>query len=156
MARSSTGGRRRSAQAGVLVSVPIHPDLAEVLDKLPKDRPFLATQKGTMRSGGGLGNLMQRWTEDAKLPQCSAHGLRKACARRLAEAGATAHEIGAVTGHKTLALVQRCTEAAGREGMAGSAVEKLIARANGERSLANLPKRFVNSDTNPKQGKDIL
>jgi integrase len=91
----------------MLVSVPIHPDLAEVLDKLPKDRPFLATQKGAMRSAGGLGNLMQRWTEDAKLPQCSAHGLRKACARRLAEAGATAHEIGAVTGHKTLALVQR-------------------------------------------------
>jgi hypothetical protein len=72
------------------------------------------------------------------------------------EAGATAHEIGAVTGHKTLALVQRYTEAAGREGMADSAIEKLIARPNGERNLANLPKRFVKSDTNPKQGKDNL
>lgn len=150
--------RRQKTQrsGGVLVSVPIHPDLAEVLDRLPKDRPFLATQKGTMRSAGGLGNLMQRWTEDVKLPQCSAHGLRKACARRLAEAGATAHEIGAVTGHKTLALVQRYTEAAGREGMADSAIEKLIARPNGERNLANPPKRFVKSDTNPKQGKDNL
>ncbi|MGR3444508.1 MAG: tyrosine-type recombinase/integrase [Thalassococcus profundi] len=148
--------RRQKTQrsGGVLVSVPIHPDLAEVLDRLPTNRPFLATQEGTMRSAGGLGNLMQRWTEDAKLPQCSAHGLRKACARRLAEAGATAHEIGAVTGHKTLALVQRYTEAAGREGMADSAIEKLIARPNGERNLANLPKRFVNSDTNPNQGKE--
>ncbi len=136
--------------------MPIHPDLAEVLDKLPKDRPFLVTQKGTMRSAGGLGNLMQRWTEEAKLPQCSAHGLRKACARRLAEAGATAHEIGAVTGHKKLALVQRYTEAAGREGMVDSAIEKLVARPNGERSLANLTKRFVKSDTKPKQGKDNL
>ncbi|MEC8795645.1 MAG: tyrosine-type recombinase/integrase, partial [Pseudomonadota bacterium] len=80
----------------------------------------------------------------------SAHGLRKACARRLTKAGATAHEIGAVTGHKTLALVQRYTEAAGREGMADSAIEKLIARPNGECNLANLPKRFVKSDTNPK------
>ncbi|WP_204353360.1 hypothetical protein [Tritonibacter mobilis] len=68
----------------------------------------------------------------------------------------TAHEIGAVTGHKSLALVQRYTEAAGREGMADSAIEKLIARPNGERNLANLPKRFVNSDTNPGQGKDDL
>ena len=40
----------------------------------------------------------------------------------------------AVTGHKTLALVQRYTEAPGREGMADSAIEKLIARPNGERS----------------------
>lgn len=60
------------------------------------------------------------------------------------------------TGHKTLALVQRYTEAAGREGMADSAIEKLVARPNGERNLANLPKRFVKSDTNPKQGKDNL
>ncbi|MCE8539916.1 hypothetical protein KBY27_20840 [Ruegeria pomeroyi] len=70
--------------------------------------------------------------------------------------GATAHEIGAVAGHKTLALVQRYTEAAGREGMADSAFEKLVARPNGERNLANLPKRFVKSDTKPKQGKDNL
>ena len=53
--------RQKTQRSGsVLVSVPIHPDLAEVLDKLPTDRPFLATQKGTMRSAGGLGNLMQR------------------------------------------------------------------------------------------------
>jgi len=145
---------RRSG--GVLVSIPIHPDLAEVLAKLPTDRPFLATLKGKERSPGGLGNLMQRWTEKAKLPHCSAHGLRKACARRLAEAGATAHEIGAVTGHKTLALVQRYTEAAGRGGMADSAMEKLISRPNGERNLANLSERFVKSLTNPIQGKENL
>ncbi|RBW55155.1 tyrosine-type recombinase/integrase [Ruegeria sp. A3M17] len=88
------------------------------------------------------------------MPQCSAHGLRKACARRLAEAGATAHEICAATGHKTLALIQRYTEAAGREGMADSAIGKLITRPNGERTLANLHKRFVKS--NPKQGKANL
>lgn len=124
--------RRQKTQrsGGVLISIPIHPDLAEVLTGLPNDRPFLATNKGKERAAAGLGNLMQRWTEEAKLPRCSAHGLRKACARRLAEAGATAHEIGAVTGHKSLALVQRYTEAAGREGMADSAIEKLIARPN--------------------------
>ncbi|WP_317960880.1 tyrosine-type recombinase/integrase [Phaeobacter inhibens] len=150
--------RRQKTQrsGGVLVSVPIHPDLAEVLDRLPKDRPFLATLNGKKRSPGNLGNLMQKWTDDAKLPQCSAHGLRKACARRLAEAGATAHEIGAVTGHKTLALVQRYTEAAGREGMADSAIEKLIAHPNGRRTLANPSRRLVKSDTKPQQGKENL
>jgi site-specific recombinase XerD len=76
------------------------------------------------------------------LEACSAHGLRKACARRLAEAGATAHEIGAVTGHKTLALIQLYTEAAGREGLADSAMEKLVARPNGEKNVVNLPKTW--------------
>lgn len=60
------------------------------------------------------------------------------------------------TGHKTLTLVQRYTEAAGREGMADSAIEKLIARPNGERNLTNIPEKFVKSDTNPKKGKEIL
>lgn len=126
--------QKTQRSGGVLVSVPIQPDLAEGLGRLPKDRPFLTRRKCTRRSGGGFGNLMQRWTEDAKQLQRSAHRLRQACARRLAEAGATAHKIGAVTGHRTLALVQRYTEVAGREGMADSAIEKLIARPNGEPS----------------------
>jgi integrase len=37
----------------------------------------------------------------------SPHGLRKAAAKRMAEGGCTAHQIAAVTGHKTLAEVQR-------------------------------------------------
>ncbi|MBK0325947.1 hypothetical protein I5535_01435 [Rhodobacteraceae bacterium F11138] len=74
----------------------------------------------------------------------------------MAETRATTHEIGAVTDHKTLALIQRYTGAAGREGMADSAIEKLVARPNGERNLTNLPNRFVKSDTKPKQGKEIL
>ncbi len=148
--------RQKTQRYGrVLVSVPIHPDLAEVLDELPKDSPFLATQNGTMRSAGGLGNLMERWAEDAKPPQCSTHGLRNACACRLAESAATTHEIGAVTGHKTLALVQRYTEAAGRESMADSTIEKLIARPNGVRNLANLPDRFIKTNTTPS-GERII
>lgn len=43
------------------------------------------------------------WLRKAGLPESlSLHGLRKAAARRLAEAGCTVHEIQAVTGHKTL------------------------------------------------------
>jgi len=46
------------------------------------------------------------------LRNCSAHGLRKAAARRLAEAGCTEHEIAAITGHASLREVQRYTKAA--------------------------------------------
>lgn len=133
---------------GILVSIPIHPDLAAVLAELPNDRPFLATAYGKGRSPDGLGNLMREWCDKAGLPECSAHGLRKACARRLAEAGATAHEIMAVTGHKTLAEVERYTATALREGMADSAFAKLLSRPNREQTVVNLPVRFAINSAN--------
>jgi hypothetical protein len=40
------------------------------------------------------------------------HGLRKVAARDLAEAGCSVHEIMSVTGHKSLAEVERYTKAA--------------------------------------------
>lgn len=137
--------RRQKMQGrdGMLISIPLHPDLAAVLSDLPKDRPYLTTAYGKSRSPNGLGNLMREWCNAAELPDCSSHGLRKACARRLAEAGATAHEIMSVTGHKTLAEVQRYTEAALREGLADSAFEKLLARPNREQTAVNLPVRFT-------------
>lgn len=44
---------------------------------------------------------------------------------RLAEAGATPHEIMSVTGHKTLAEVERYTEKVRRAGLADRAMQLL-------------------------------
>ena len=139
---------------GMLVSIPLHPDLAAVLADCALDRPFLATAYGKSRSPDGLGNLMREWCNQAGLSECSSHGLRKACARRLAEAGATAHEIMSVTGHKTLAEVQRYTETAMREGLADSAHAKLLARPNREQTVVNLPQRFAIKSTKSMKRKD--
>lgn len=136
---------------GNLVSIPIHPDLAAVLNGLPDDRPFLATAYGKARSPAGLGNSMREWCDKAGLPICTAHGLRKACARRLAEVSASPHEIMAVTGHKTLAEVQRYTESALREGLADQAFAKLMSRPNGEQNVVNLPSRFTGSSTKQRK-----
>jgi len=66
-----------------------------------------------------------------------AHGLRKAAARRLAEAGCSTHEIAAITGHASLKEVARYTEAADRKRLAQSAMAKV-------RTLSDKPdKRFV-------------
>src|SRR5207247_11179099 len=59
---------------------------------------------------------------EAGLPHCSAHGLRKAAARVLAEAGCTAHEIGAITGHSSLAELVRYTKAADQRRLAEAAM----------------------------------
>ncbi|MDO6732843.1 tyrosine-type recombinase/integrase [Marinovum sp. 2_MG-2023] len=111
---------------GVLIDIPIHPELRAVLDICPKDAfTFLETQNGKSRSPNGLGNMMREWCNEAGLPNCSSHGLRKVIARRVAEAGASPHEIMAVTGHLTLAEVTRYTMDANRPVLADGAIEKL-------------------------------
>jgi len=62
----------------------------------------------------------------AGLPKAAAaHGLRKAAARRLAEAGCSANQIMAITGHKSLKEVERYTRAAGQRLLAESAMKRV-------------------------------
>lgn len=147
--------RRQKMQnrQGVKVSIPIHPELAKLLADLPQDRPFLATAYGKARTANGLGNSMRKWCDAAGLPECSAHGLRKACATRLAEAGATSFQIMAVTGHKTLAEVQRYTESFERCSGADGAFDLLQARSNGEQKVVNLSHMFTTKPTQPVEKK---
>ena len=56
----------------------------------------------------------------------SAHGLRKATGRRLAEIGCTAHQIASILGHASLSEVQRYTKAADRKRLAREAMAKLV------------------------------
>ena len=86
---------------------------------------FLVTEFGKPHSPNGFGNKFKDWCREAGLPHCSAHGLRKAAAARLAERGATAHEIMAITGHQSLEEVERYTRAAQRRTLADSAMAKL-------------------------------
>lgn len=128
---------------GASVSIPIHPELSSVLNVLPQGTfTFLETRHGAARTANGVGNKMREWCDTAGLSNCSSHGLRKAICRRLAEAGATAPEIMAVSGHTTLAEVQRYIEAFGRKSAADMAISLLPDRAKAERKLANHPTRF--------------
>src|SRR6516165_6527904 len=56
---------------------------------------------------------------------CVTHGLRKAAARRLAEAGLTTPKIMAITGHKSLQEVERYPRETGQERSAQAAFRKL-------------------------------
>jgi integrase len=117
--------QKMKTRNGVLVSIPIHPVLMACLNALPPGQTtFLQTRNGTVRSAAGLGNNMREWCDAVGLSECSSHGLRKACARRLIEAGATPHEMMSVTGHKTLAEAQRYAETFDRSSAADRAMEK--------------------------------
>lgn len=136
--------KTRKNPEGILVSIPVHPFLAEALQAVPNGAfTFLQTEQGKSRTATGLGTAMRKWCDKAGLPLCSSHGLRKAICRRIAEAGGEAHEIMSVSGHITLAEAQRYCEDFGRKGLADSAIARLPHGAKGEQKLANHPPRFA-------------
>jgi len=59
-------------------------------------RTFLVTQGGKPFSDAGFGNKMREWCDQAKLPECSSHGLKKIAATIRAEAGATDRQMMAL------------------------------------------------------------
>ncbi len=138
-------GRMKSP---VLISIPIAPDLHALLATLPKDAgTFLQTLDGKKRSAKAITGDMRKWCDAAGLPECTAHGLRKAIARRLADAGASALTIGSITGHKTLSEVQRYTEATDRERLASRGMD-LISGTKPEENLTNPIRKFVKKSRN--------
>jgi integrase len=112
-------------KTGAELSIPVHPALAAIIAATPTDHlTFLTTQFGQPFTAAGFGNWLREQCNMAGLPHCSAHGLRKAAARRLAEAGCTEHEIAAITGHASLRQVEHYTKAVNQKKLAASAMEK--------------------------------
>jgi integrase len=111
----------------------VHPDLADVIakTKLIGRETFLVTDYGKPFSPAGFGIRFRQWCDEAGLPHCSAHGLRKATAARLAERGASPHEIMAITGHRTLQEVERYTRGARQRELADRAMAKLLGAKTG-------------------------
>lgn len=118
----------RQSKTGATVTVPVISELQAALDLVPRDRlTFVAQSNGRPLGAASLGNEFRDWLRRAGLPdELSMHGLRKAAARRLAEAGCSAHEIASVTGHKKLGEVERYTAAANRERMAKAGMGKVV------------------------------
>ncbi|MFG1241919.1 tyrosine-type recombinase/integrase [Xanthobacter sp. V7C-4] len=117
----------RQEKTGTLVELPVLPELQAIIDATPNEHmTFLVTEHGKPFTSAGFGNLFRDWCRQAGVPEaCSAHGLRKAASRRLAEAGCTAHEIMAITGHKTLKEVTRYTAAVDRKRLGVAAMAKI-------------------------------
>ncbi|MFW2445963.1 MAG: site-specific integrase [Qipengyuania pacifica] len=108
-------------------SVPMLASTRAAIEALPAApiRHLVVTQFGRPFSVAGLGNRMRKWCDQAGLPQCSLHGLRKAIARRIAESGGTDAEGQAVTGHKKASTFQMYRAGADRARLADAAMSNL-------------------------------
>ena len=106
------GGRIafRRGKTGEAVDLPILSELARELALLPSTQMVLLARNDGVKGYAveSFGILFRRWCNEVGLPGCSAHGLRKAGARRLAEAGATEFEVMSFLGHATAREASRC------------------------------------------------
>jgi integrase len=111
------------------VDIPVTPELQAACDAMPKGHAlYIVNQHGRPWSVEGLGNAFAKWSTEAGLPErCRLHGLKKGGMRRLAESGATGHELMAISGHHKLSMVEHYTAAADRKKLADSGMKKRIA-----------------------------
>lgn len=85
---------------------------------------FLLNERGQPFTAKAFGTWFTKRCKRAGLKGLSAHGLRKAACRRLAEAGCSANEIAAISGHKSLNEVARYTRSVDQARMARNAIAK--------------------------------
>src|SRR5262249_17458607 len=117
----------RQQKTGAVLAIPVHPDLAAIIAATGHGHlTLLTTKRGGSYDANVFSAEFRKWCRAAGLPQhCTFHGLRKASLTRLADAGCTAHEIAAISGHRTLAEVERYTRKADQQRLARSAMERV-------------------------------
>ncbi len=145
-----SGGRLvyQQKKTGALIDIPILPQLAAAMQAMHSfegQKYFLETKFHEAFTETGFYNWFTRKARNAGVPSgCSPHGLRKACCRRLAEAGCSPHEIMSVSGHETLKEVERYTKAANRATLANSAMAALQIAQKAAVELAKHDSKLAN------------
>ena len=118
----------RQRKTGEPLQLPIFPELQTAIDAMPntgRHLTFLVTASGKPFSPAGFTNWFREVCNEAGLHGYSAHGLRKASMRRLAEAGCSTHELAAWSGHRTLSEVAHYTRSVEQAALAREAMTKV-------------------------------
>jgi integrase len=109
-------------KTGVPFDIPVLPSLREELDlQTERHLTFLVTEQGKPFTAAGFGNWFRDRCDEAGLSNCAAHGLRSAAATRLADYGATAHQLMSWFGWRTLSEAERYTKEVDRKRLAAEA-----------------------------------
>ena len=90
-------------------------------------KTFLVTEFGKPFTAAGFGNWFRQRCNEAGLPHCSAHGLRKAFLRRMAEAGCSEDYIASVSGHRDTREIRTYVQAANKARMARHGIKQTLA-----------------------------
>jgi integrase len=138
----------KQSKTGRELWLPMAPQLLEAIGAMSSVglKTFLVTAHGKPFTKAGLGNKMRDWCDEAGLPHCTAHGLRKAISRRMAERGAGNQGIKSVTGHTSDTEVSLYTAAVDQQRLANATLGDLAAW-----HLANRPSQLATSAGEPDE-----
>jgi len=115
--------------------IPILAPLQALIDTTPTkgdDLAYLKTSFGKAFTAKGFGTQFKKWCKLAGLPHCSAHGIRKAAATIAAENGATAHQLMAIFGWRSISQALVYTKAAEQKRLAAAAMHLLECPTNSQ------------------------
>jgi integrase len=117
----------KQQKTGAELTIPLHPELASIIAATPcAHLTLLTTKTGKPYAAHDFSEQFRKWCNAAGLPaRCTFHGLRKHALTALADAGATAHEIAAISGHRSLKEVERYTRAANQKALARSGMDRI-------------------------------
>jgi integrase len=118
-----------ASKNGAEMDIPVAPPLAATIAATPMIgvSTFLVTDYGKPFSPAGFGNWFRARCDAAGLPHCSAHGLRKAFLRRMAEAGCSEDLIASISGHKDMREIRTYVQAANKARMASDGMARTLA-----------------------------
>jgi integrase len=101
--------------------LPVLPVLKRIIEGSTQgNMTFLVTEFDRPFTANGFGNWFRKRCDEAELPQCSAHGLRKAGATIAADNGATEHQLMAIFGWDSPQQAAVYTRRANRRKLAGA------------------------------------
>ena len=124
----------RQQKTGAQIDIPVIPDLQAALDAMPvtDHLAFLTTEAGQPFTAAGFGGWFRERCDEAGLQHCSAHGLRKAAATRLADRGATEHQLMAWFGWTSSREAERYTRRVNRKSLSRTAGELISGTSSGK------------------------
>jgi len=121
--------RLRQQKTKTDLVIPVHSALKAELDEWRRTASavtILVSENGRPWRADHPSRILPTALAKIGLPdELNVHGLRKLAAASFADAGCTTHEIAAITGHKSLAMVQLYTASANQERLAGAAIFRL-------------------------------
>lgn len=145
---TETKGRSRKVKER---EIPILPELREAIDACPSGHlAYLVTEFGKPFTANGFGNWFRDRCNEAELPHCSFHGLRKAGATFAADNGATEHELMAIYEWDSPKQAALYTRKANRKRLAAGAMHRIVAGLTTDESG---PLNSESSSGGPKKGK---
>ena len=118
----------RQSKTGTILILPIAPQLLEAIVAMPlvpDSECFLVSEWNRPYSRKGFGNKFREWCDQANLSHCSAHGLRKATLRRMADLEMSNKSMKSVSGHVKDEEIEHYTKDANQKRLAQNAIQQL-------------------------------